>query len=114
MNCRIVVTPTFSRESKKLSKRYPSFADDFESFLLNLKEKPSLGTSIGHGIHKIRFAITSKGKGKRGGARVISHVNVVLELNQQEVTLLTIYDKSYKENITDQEIIQLLQEAGIE
>lgn len=62
MNCRIVVTPTFSRESKRLSKRYPSFADDFESFLLNLKENPSLGTSIGHGIHKIRFAITSKGK----------------------------------------------------
>ncbi len=113
MSCKVVITPTFSREARKLTKRYPSFPDDFEDFLKQIKNNPLLGVSLGHGLRKIRMAIASKGKGKRGGARIISHVNIMLESRQNEVTLLTIYDKSYKENINDNDILQLLGEAGI-
>jgi len=54
--------------------------------------------------YKIRIAIKSKGKGKSGGARVIAHVQVV----ENNVYLLAIYDKSEQEDITDKEIKYLL------
>jgi hypothetical protein len=50
------------------------------------------------------LAIASKGKGKAGGARVITHVQVV----DSSVFLLSIYDKSEKEDIPDKDIIDLL------
>ena len=50
------------------------------------------------------MAIASKGKGKSGGARVITYFQVV----KSTIYLLTIYDKSEKENITDAELFGLL------
>lgn len=50
------------------------------------------------------MAITSKGKGKSGGARIITH----LVVSEEVVYLLSIYDKSEKENLTDKELIELL------
>ncbi len=70
----------------------------------SLITKPEQGTSIGNQCYKIRLAIASKGKGKSGGARVITHLQVVNE----KVFLLSIYDKSEQENITDKELDDLL------
>jgi hypothetical protein len=50
------------------------------------------------------MAITSKGKGKSGGVRVITHVQVV----ENNVFLLAIYGKSEQEDISDKEIGYLL------
>ena len=47
----------------------------------------------------------SKGKGKSGGARIITHLQVV----QNVVYLLAIYDKSEQTDITDNEINELLE-----
>jgi hypothetical protein len=60
-----------------------------------------MGTPLGHDCFKIRMAITAKGKGKSGGARVITHVQVTKE----HIFLLSIYDKSEAENITDKELL---------
>jgi hypothetical protein len=49
-------------------------------------------------------AIASKGKGKSGGARAITHIVI----NDDIVYLLTIYDKADRETITDKEINELL------
>lgn len=46
------------------------------------------------------MSIKSKGKGKSGGARVITHVIVIRE----QIYLLTVFDKSEKENISDEEL----------
>jgi len=51
------------------------------------------------------LSIKSKGKGKSGGARLITHIVV----SKETVYLLTIYDKSDKENISDKELEELLQ-----
>jgi len=37
-----------------------------------LVTKPDSGTSLGHDTYKIRLTVKSKGKGKSGGARVIT------------------------------------------
>ena len=55
------------------------------------------------------MAITSKGKGKSSGSRVISCVKIVAE----SVFLLSIYDKSDKESISDKELDNLLRIAEI-
>ncbi|MGQ1889972.1 type II toxin-antitoxin system RelE/ParE family toxin [Thermophagus sp. OGC60D27] len=61
-----------------------------------------------HGIHKTRMAIASKGKGKSGGARVITY----LVTEDNEVYLVYIYDKSQLENISKEQIIELLKKAA--
>lgn len=64
---------------------------------------------MGHGIHKIRLAIASKNKGKSGGARVITY----LITEDNEVYLVFIYDKSQLENITKEQILEMIKKAGL-
>ena len=59
-------------------------ANDYNALLDELKENPYLGVSLGHGMRKVRMQISSKGKGKSGGARVITMVVNVLESNEME------------------------------
>jgi hypothetical protein len=58
---------------KPLLKKYPSFKADLKQLEDDLRNNPLMGTEIHPNIFKIRIAITGKGQGKRGGARVISY-----------------------------------------
>lgn len=73
---------------------------------------PNLGTDLGGGLRKIRMSIASKGRGKSGGARVITF-SVIISVEETEVNLLTIYDKSERESISRAEIEQLLEKNGL-
>jgi hypothetical protein len=64
------------------------------------------GTPIGQHCYKIRLSIASKAKGKSGGARVITYVLVT----ESSVYLLSIYDKSEREDISPTELNQLLKQ----
>ena len=77
---------------------------DLLELVQELKENPEHGTPIGKNCLKIRIAIASKGKGKSGGARVITYFVVT----ETTVFLISIYDKSEKENITNKELDELL------
>ncbi len=103
MSYNIEVTPNFAYEAKRLSKKYPSIKKDIEQLASQLSVNPKIGTSLGNEFYKIRMAISSKGKGKSGGARIISCVKVERTI----VYLVSIYDKSEKENITDKELKEL-------
>lgn len=107
MNVKIEPLPTFKREAKRLNKHYASFADDYERFINELEANPRLGTDLGGGLRKIRMAITSKGKGKSGGARVITFT-VVVAVEESEINLLYIYDKAERSSISKKEIEELL------
>jgi len=87
-----------------LLKKFPSLKHELEVLVSALETDPKLGNPIGLNCYKIRLAIASKGKGKSGGARVITHVHVT----KTTVYLLTIYDKSEKSNVSDNEIKELL------
>ena len=104
MSYDISAIPNFKRELKKLAKKFPSLKDDFAKLIKSLEEDPEQGKTLGNNCYKIRMAITSKGKGKSGGSRVITYVQVL----QTTVYLLSIYDKSDKENISDKERKELL------
>ena len=104
MNYDVVATPNFAKELKKLSKKYPSLKLEFQLLVEELKSSPQSGTSLGQNCYKIRLAIRSKGKGKSGGARVLSYVVI----NENTVYLLSIFDKSEKESLSKKEISELL------
>ena len=76
MNYDILTIPPFDKQLKRLAKKYPSLKSDFSSFLHRLEVKPERGVALGKNCYKIRLAIKSKGKGKSGGARVITHIVV--------------------------------------
>ncbi len=107
MSNKIVVRQTFQKQAKRLAKRYKSFPNDLQNFVDQLKENAALGTALGGNVYKIRLAIDSKNKGKSGGARVISYVYQIAET----VYLLSIYDKTDTENITDNELKNLIEEV---
>jgi mRNA-degrading endonuclease RelE of RelBE toxin-antitoxin system len=100
MSFKIVYTSSFGKEFKKLSSKYPSIKSDFKNLLLSLLENPEQGKALGSNCFKLRMAITSKGKGKSGGARIITCIKIIDEL----IFLISIYDKSDRESISDQEI----------
>ncbi len=106
MAYNIVATDDFEKELKRLAKKYPSIKNDVALLAVELQHQPMTGVPIGNHCYKIRLSITSKGKGKSGGARVITHVQVTKEF----IYLLSIYDKSEAENITDSEIVRRLKD----
>jgi len=104
MSYKIAAITNFQKEAKKLIKKYPSLQKEIEELGEQLSLNPTLGTSIGNSCYKIRLSIASKGKGKSGGARIITYVFVT----GTTVFLLSIYDKSVKTNISDAELSDLL------
>lgn len=102
---KIKTIAIFEKQARKLIKKYASLKTELLKLINELKENPEQGTAIGKSCFKIRIAIASKGKGKRGGARIIT--NIVI--SETTVYLLSIYDKSEKENLTDKELEELLQ-----
>lgn len=104
MSYKVKTIPKFEKELKRLSKKFPSFKSDFSLLLKSLKEDPAQGTPLGNECYKARMSIESKGKGKSGGARVITCFKIV----HSTVFLLTIFDKSERENISDKELSELM------
>ena len=107
MSYNIIAVPTFRKELKKLAKKYHSLKTDLAVLFESLEENPTQGTSLGRNCYKIRLAISSKGKGKSGGARLITNFVIA----DETVYLLSIYNKSEKENLTDKELDELLEEV---
>lgn len=100
-------TPEFLKSAKILAKRYRSFADDLKNLCDEIINNPSAGNDLGNGIRKLRMAIRSKGKGKSGGARVIT-LTAIIEETQSKVTFLYVYDKSDMANISANKIRQII------
>lgn len=104
MSYRIEVALKFERELKRLVKKYPSLKSEYAILISSLKLDPFQGTLLANNCFKIRLAIASKGKAKSSGARVITHIYVAGQI----VYLLTIFDKSERENISEKEILLIL------
>ena len=119
MSYRIIAVPSFSRDAKRLSKKYVSLKGELQTLQGELLQNPRLGTLIRENTYKIRLAVKSKGKGKSGGLRIITHVfelEIEVAENEKEqrttIVLVSIYDKSEMDNLPDKELRELIE--GIE
>jgi len=114
MRVIVKVAKSFKKQAKPLLKKFSSLRKDLSQLESELIKNPHLGVPIGKSSYKIRLAVKSKGKGKRGGLRVISHIETeiigIIENEGEEiiVNLISIYDKSETESITDKELNDLI------
>ena len=72
MSFNVELSDHFKKEAKRLSKKYRSLKTELGVLFEELELNPTLGTALGSDVYKIRLAVASKGKGKSGGARVIT------------------------------------------
>lgn len=104
MRYEVRLLQVFERKARRLIRKYPSLKTELVALGASLEKEPAQGTSLGRNCYKIRLAIASKGKGKSGGARLITHVVI----REHTVFLLTIYDKSEQGDLTAKELDALL------
>ena len=109
MSYKIIILPKSEREIKRLSKKYRSFKADLAELILLLQEQPQQGEPLGKDYFKIRLTISAKNKGKSGGARVVTHLKVLKET----VIILSVYNKSEPDSISEDEIGDRLASADV-
>ena len=114
MRCEVRTTDNFEKAAKPLLKKYRSLKKELEKLETELLARPDSGISLGNNVYKVRLAIKSKGKGKSGGARVITYLELETEVDEEAMTtyLLTIYDKSDVDSISQQEINRLIEQRN--
>lgn len=97
MTRTFIETPIFTTKWQELGLTDENLKD-LQKILL---ENPKLGDTISHtgGLRKIRIAMENKGKGKRGGARVI-YVDVDVK---ETIYFVNVYSKDEKEDLTPDE-----------
>lgn len=115
MSCNITISVSddFAKEAKRLAKKYPSFKQDYKDFLLSIKNNPLQGDEITKSIRKIRMAIKAKGKGKSGGARVITF-NILTDIENGHVVFLLLYDKKDASTVKVNVVKQLVRDMGLD
>ena len=106
----IIATLPFLKSAKPLAKKYKSFNEDYKELIKELTVNPKMGIDLGEGYRKVRMAISSKGKGKSGGCRVITLDMVERNGN---LYLLYIYDKSETDNVVLSVIKSLVSEMNL-
>lgn len=92
----VIATKVFIKSAKAIAKKYRSFNADYHILIEELSTNPQMGVDLGEGFRKVRMAITSKGKGKSGGCRVITFD---LFERDNRLYLIYIYDKADYDNI---------------
>ena len=96
-NMKIQLHEEFKRNAKRLSKKYPSLAADLRALQAQLLENPTMGESLGDNQYKVRLKITSKGRSKSGGGRVITYI----KWSDDDIWFLMMYDKGEIESVND-------------
>ncbi len=109
MNSEYIIRTSeiFDKSVKKLFKKYHSPIKDLQILKAELLKNPVAGIPLGKDCYKIRMTISSKNKGKSGGARVITYVKIQHKL----IILLDVFDKADKESITEKELATLIKKA---
>ena len=105
MSYNIKATQRFKKELKQLAKKYKKIKVDYKNLLDSLENNPTLGTSLGNDCYKIRVPNSSIPTGKSGGFRIIT----LVKIQNDKIVLLTIYSKTEKENISNDELKSMLE-----
>lgn len=111
---KIVPTPKFQNDIKHYRKRFKNVTKDLDKIIGKLATGELIGDNvpkvkikeIDEEIRKVRVINTDSNKGKSNGYRLIYYV----VKKDGTIFLLTVYYKKDKENITPDEIAQLIKE----
>ncbi|MCW8837420.1 MAG: type II toxin-antitoxin system RelE/ParE family toxin [Thiovulaceae bacterium] len=99
----IEYSDNFLNEAKKLSKKFKLLKGDLKKAVEEIESKKDLGVSLGFNLFKKRVANSSVPTGKSGGFRIIIYKKI-----EDKIVLISIYSKTQKETLSDDEIRELL------
>lgn len=99
----IEYSDNFLKEAKKLSKKYKLLKTDLQQALNEITINQDLGVYLGCYLYKKRVKNSSIPTGKSGGFRVIIYRQV-----EKKIILISIYSKTDKETLTDEELSELV------
>jgi mRNA-degrading endonuclease RelE of RelBE toxin-antitoxin system len=110
MNLKITKLEAFTKEAKRLYKKYKKLPDDLKILVKELNDNPKAGIDLGANCYKIRLANSSIPTGKSSGFRVIYYYYD----GELDIYLLTIFSKRDMGNISDEKIMELLQKYDLD
>lgn len=106
MNLKIVNLPSFSKDVKRLYKKYKKLPHDLKAVQTRLQADSKAGIELGGGYYKIRVENSSVPTDKSKGFRVIYYY--IDNDNNNSLYLMSIYSKSELANISDTKILTIL------
>ena len=101
----IEYSENFLKEAKKLSKKFKLIKSDLKQAVEELQNKEDLGVYLGYNLYKKRLANSSIPAGKSGGFRIIIYQKI-----EEKIVLISIYSKTQKETLSDDELKAILKE----
>ena len=108
MPTQVDYSDRFTRDLRRLARKYPSLADDVDGLIteLELDYRPGVRMRrVGRNVYKVRLPNRSARRGKSGGFRVIYQ-----ERDGVLVLLLLIYSKTERADIPDEAIRRVIAE----
>ncbi len=102
----------FKKKLKELRKKYRSIKEDIKPLIQQLESGETPGAKISgnkYPVYKTRVKNSDNKKGQSGGYRVIYYTKT-----PEAIVLTTIYSKSERENISNREIEDLIEQEEIE
>jgi mRNA-degrading endonuclease RelE of RelBE toxin-antitoxin system len=106
MPTKVSYSPIFQKNIKRLSRNYPKVVDSLGILIDQLENDERPGDKIprvGYDVYKVRIKNPSAQRGKSGGFRAIYYVELA-----DSVILLTIYSKTQQNDISPDEIRQIV------
>ena len=99
----IEYSDSFLKETKQLSKKFKLLKNDLKQTVEEIETNNDLGIYLGFNLFKKRVRNSSIPKGKSGGFRVIIYQQI-----EDKIVLISIYSKTEKENLSDEELSIIL------
>jgi len=96
----------FLKEAKKLSKKFKLLKLDLKQAVEEIANHKNFGVSLGYNLYKKRVQNSSIPTGKSGGFRVIIYKKI-----ENKIILISIYSKTQKESLSDEELRIILKES---
>jgi len=109
MNLNIVRLETFTKDVKRLYKKYKKLPNDLETLSEELRKNPKVGIDLGSNCYKLRLANSSIPTGKSGGFRVVYYYYDT----EENLYLMTMFSKKEMEFISDEEVMELLKKYNL-
>ena len=106
MKLNIIEHKLYKKAYKKLSKLYKNIDNDLQKYFDSIHSRSDLGIELKSNIFKVRIKNSDKNKGKSAGYRLITYLFV----DNNQLHLIYIYDKIKLENLTENQIDNLILE----
>lgn len=107
MSLQIKALQVFTRQAKRLAKKYRLLARDLADLEKVLLDNPEAGIELFAGCYKIRLKNSSTNTGKSGGFRVVYY----FVSEDKEIYLMSIYSKTEQASVDEAFLLEMIKNS---